>query len=630
VKLHRLLALVLGLSALTPAIANAQKVVTPKQISQIPGGYGVLGFSISGQDATVVFSVQTPSSDPVFPDENIWTMSRQGGSGAPLTNFSGLEDRARLPSVNDATLNSTNYVGFIKSNLTVPPGAQYAPERLAVAGATASIPLDLVTPANLHVAAFSWSLDPGQLVFEATDENEPDFRKDFAPNGLYVLTLPGAVYKLKSCPAKANCFSPQWSSTENVIAFTQGASGTSNIVLINPDGSGEHVILKDAADPVWSPNSGRLAFSCGDDICTSEGDGSNRRNVTNGAGGLVYNSPSWQFDESLLVMQTGLPISGGGGNIYVVSPNGTGTPIPVTASNNASSPQWSPLVDEIFYICSNVGSDGYTNDDLCVTDKIGVPPGTCDPTTCPGCCLQGICFKGDTALACGLHGSDCAACTGSQVCSSLGICANPPQCDIANCATGCCDSQNACQPGKNATACGTGAEPCSKCNAGEICDPGQRSCQMQLCSAANCSGCCDTNGKCVAGTTKDACGSNGFACNSCTGNAACNKNRICENQGCDASSCATGCCDSNGACQGSNASHCGYGGFACVTCGSGQTCDSNSRTCSSPKTCSSANCTGCCDASNQCKGGNATNACGFSGFTCSDCTPGKCLSGSCQ
>jgi hypothetical protein len=624
--------LILGAACFTSVNAHAQKVITPPAFADLQP-YIITSFSISSQDTTIAFSASTsePGSDPA--EQNIWTTSRLGGGGAKLTDFSGGVTRTRGPSVNNAALNATNFVGFIESQVVIPAGAQSPPDQLGIAGATASLPLSVLTPPNLHVDSFSWSLDPSQLVIEARDENEPGFGQDLSPDNLYIVTLPGVVHKLIACPTISRCVGPQWSANENVIAYTEvgGLGGSPHIVLINPDGSGKHTILTAATNPVWSPNANRLAFSCGDDICTSEGDGSNRRNVTNGAGGLIYSSPSWPADESLIAMQASQPQSGSGvSDIFVVSPDGAGAPIALTNSHNAQSPQWDQSINQIFYICTNPGLGGTSNDDLCVIDNIGIPQGgVCDPTTCSGCCLEGICFPGDTSLACGVHGAACSACPGKQVCSSLGICVNPPQCDIANCTNGCCDAQNQCQSGKVGSACGTGGQPCSKCNNGEICDVDQRICETQLCSAANCTGCCGADGKCNAGTTNSACGGNGFACTACTGTSKCNANRICENQGCDAATCP-GCCDANGVCQMSSSSHCGYNGFTCVTCGSGQTCDINSKTCTSPQSCTSANCNGCCGADNACHSGNTPTSCGFSGFSCSDCTPGKCLSGACQ
>src|SRR4051794_1502696 len=42
-----------------------------------------------------------------------------------------------------------------------------------------------------------------------------------------------------------------------------------------------------------------------------------------------------------------------------------------------------------------------------------------------------------------------------------------------------------------------------------------------VCSADNCTGCCDDTGSCANGNTKDACGANGITCQTCNGTQSC-------------------------------------------------------------------------------------------------------------
>lgn len=111
---------------------------------------------------------------------------------------------------------------------------------------------------------------------------------------------------------------------------------------------------------------------------------------------------------------------------------------------------------------------------------------------------------------------------------------------------------------------------------------------------------------------------------------------------CNATNCPTGCCEAAG-CSTRPTSPieeptrrgCGTNGGACVMCASTEIC-SNGACVADPNqvvdagaTC--ANCRGCCQ-NGVCRTGNVTNACGFDGGTCSDCTTQnrQCIAGRCQ
>lgn len=85
------------------------------------------------------------------------------------------------------------------------------------------------------------------------------------------------------------------------------------------------------------------------------------------------------------------------------------------------------------------------------------------------------------------------------------------------------------------------------------------------CGPATCNGCCDSAGKCVAGTADLACGRSGAACDACPAARFCRDN-VCFPR-CTQLNCA-GCCDDMGVCKpGDISSSCGKGGGSCTACG---------------------------------------------------------------
>ncbi|MBL8922987.1 MAG: hypothetical protein JNJ54_29325 [Myxococcaceae bacterium] len=100
----------------------------------------------------------------------------------------------------------------------------------------------------------------------------------------------------------------------------------------------------------------------------------------------------------------------------------------------------------------------------------GGPP--CSPTTCLGCCLNGVCQNGNLAQACGRAGNQCAVCNTGDVCSAFGTCTSgsgggsaggTPACNTCLAQTG---GQLVCVPtgtNLNVTTCGSNGGFCQNC-----------------------------------------------------------------------------------------------------------------------------------------------------------------------
>lgn len=218
---------------------------------------------------------------------------------------------------------------------------------------------------------------------------------------------------------------------------------------------------------------------------------------------------------------------------------------------------------------------------ICVT-KGTKPPG-CDATTCPnGCCnAAGIC-QVNTDTICGREGGACYNCQAANNICQLGVCVpkgtKPPTCDATTCADGCCDTAGSCQR-KNTKACGTGGGVCSICPSGTHCSAtGVCEVPTQKCDASTCAdGCCSSDGICQRIQGDSTCGAGGTICNDCAsiGNVCNPTTKACQapTPTCGSANCG-GCCDANGQCIASpTTQQCGKGGAACSACSSGYTCN---------------------------------------------------------
>lgn len=137
--------------------------------------------------------------------------------------------------------------------------------------------------------------------------------------------------------------SPSWSPNGTKIAFAKPERGSSDIYVMNADGSNARAITSglEADSPDWSPDGTKIAFETvsaetgGSRIATVRADGSNL--VVLPGGGDDY-SPSWSPDGSKLVF-TNIVLDA---EILVAAADGTGrTPL---VSNPAYDvlPSWSP------------------------------------------------------------------------------------------------------------------------------------------------------------------------------------------------------------------------------------------------------------------------------------------------
>jgi hypothetical protein len=275
--------------------------------------------------------------------------------------------------------------------------------------------------------------------------------------------------------------------------------------------------------------------------------------------------------------------------------------------------------------------------------------GPCGPGNCGWCCTaSGQCLSGPSDTQCGASGASCVDCTqSSQVCSmSTGTCEAPQPCGAATCPNGCC-SNGVCQSTQSDTQCGTGGNGCTDCTvSGDVCTSGTCAPEggvLDPFCEFDCTGCCDSNNFCFAGTATNACGTSGATCNDCATTGATCIGGFCalpdgavEDPNC-ASDCTTGCCDTLGICHtgASTNTSCGTNGGTCLDCTvNGGTCIGGF--CTLPDgavedpNCAN-DCNGCCDLGNVCQPGTSRTQCGSFGEACQNCGSSLvCVAMTCQ
>jgi hypothetical protein len=288
----------------------------------------------------------------------------------------------------------------------------------------------------------------------------------------------------------------------------------------------------------------------------------------------------------------------------------------------------------------------------------------CLRSNCAGCCDENDeCKSGTAAIACGSDGRTCSACTSGMSCDA-GVCVSGNgggssgtgggntgtgggsaggTAACANC-DGCCDN-GTCKPGNAIGACGVGGAACQNCQSqNKACSA------MGQCVGITCVGCTTEAGGCAPGNSDVACGSDAGVCVRCASGQSC-LGGACR-PSCGPLNCG-GCCDGTSCVQTPSAAKCGNGGVVCVTCGGGMVCASGScmggagggaggaggggsgggtsgggsgggtsggGSGGGLAVCQLTCFRGCCDATGQCKPGDARSECGSLGGTCQACT----------
>ena len=177
------------------------------------------------------------------------------------------------------------------------------------------------------------------------DGTEIAFASDRDALGMNIWAVPaagGTPVKLTQLGGTA----PDWSSDGSRIAFTTSRDGTTDIWVMNADGTGQTpvAITRDEweSEPVWSPDRTKIAYSSNrggaSQVWVMNADGTSRVQLTGLADAGTSFSPAWSPDGTKIVFAS---FRNGGQDLYIMNADGTG-PTKITSGGPAESrPRWS-------------------------------------------------------------------------------------------------------------------------------------------------------------------------------------------------------------------------------------------------------------------------------------------------
>lgn len=135
---------------------------------------------------------------------------------------------------------------------------------------------------------------------------------------------------------------PAWSPDGAKIAFGSGRSGSSDVYVMNADGTGTTQLTSgkdNDTHPTWSPDGNRIAFVRAGDIYVMKADGSDLRRISDIDAEEA--DPAWSPDGSLLAYTRRTP-GGPIRDVWVMRPDGSGRRALTRQNGRAFTPSWSP------------------------------------------------------------------------------------------------------------------------------------------------------------------------------------------------------------------------------------------------------------------------------------------------
>ena len=160
---------------------------------------------------------------------------------------------------------------------------------------------------------------------------------------------------------------PAWSPDASKIAFSSRRSGTSDIYVMNADGSGTQRLTSgklNDSHPTWSPDGTRLAFERDGDIHVMNAGGTGLRRISDPV--VEEREPSWSPDGSLIVYVRRTPGTAVR-ELWLMRPDGSERRALTSQGATVATPSWSPdsqrvvfasNKDDGVYALFTIGLDG--------------------------------------------------------------------------------------------------------------------------------------------------------------------------------------------------------------------------------------------------------------------------------
>jgi Tol biopolymer transport system component len=225
--------------------------------------------------------------------------------------------------------------------------ATLVPSDLYVMNADGTLQTRLTTSGGQYHFTPAWSPDGKQIVYAVGDGNTSELAIMQADGtNAHVITHFGAT-----------TWGPAWSPDGKEIAFTSTKGGAADLYLIHPDGTGLVQLTKNGqpynTNPAWSPDGKHLIFATGpgstSDIATINADGSGLHQITHVNGDAAW--PAWSPDGSEIVFASGT----GTQHLMLMHPDGTNQHAIYSSTDALWSPTWSPDGKQIAFTMIHAG-----------------------------------------------------------------------------------------------------------------------------------------------------------------------------------------------------------------------------------------------------------------------------------